>query len=403
MEAVKTKESNEVQQVQQNVSKQKNTMKLKTEFSKNNTLALKGIAIIMLMFRHLFKDNNAFKNYTVSFFPFGQALGVELSAFGKICVSIFAFLTGYGLMLSLKKLNEKYDFTNKQICKWTIGRIIKTLSGYWVIVVLSMIICQIIDGRTQTVLFNKGIINGIILTIVNFFGLTDLFGVTSFCSTWWYMRIALLFIISIPIFAKLFKKHGYLLVLASVVALPRILGWKYSNSSYIAFIFPVLLGMIFAEHNLMVKIANIKINKNNIVNKVFKLIIDTILIVVLYIIYNNLQENLFWEIRYGIIPVCLMCYLYEFYIDIPVLKHILQYLGKHSMNIFLIHSFIRAYYCRDFIYSQGNFIKIAAILLLCSLALSIAVDLFKKLIRYDKWINSLQCFVNKKIDKYIYE
>ena len=69
------------------------------------------------------------------------------------------------------------------------------------------------------------------------------------------------------------------------------------------------------------------------------------------------------------------------------------------MNIFLIHTFIREYYLGDFIYSFENWIEIVAILFIISLAISIVLELFKKLIRYDKLIKKLQNFAFITIDK----
>lgn len=371
----------------------------KIEFSKNNTLALKGIAIIMMMFHHCFLAAKRFKGYDVSFFPLNQGTVIEISLFFKICVSIFAFITGYGLMLSISKLLEKKETTGKEVGKWTIGRLIKTLSGYWIIVVLSLIICQLINGRTGSVLFKDGIVSGIVNVIMNLFGLCDLFGVKNLNSTWWYMSLAVLFIISIPIFAKMFKKYGYFVTLALVIALPRIIGWKFSVNTYISFLFPVLLGMICAEQNLLVKFANFKIiKKNKIADKVLKFIIETAIFVLLYMLYNNLKVDRFYEIMNGVIPMYIIMYFYEFYLDIPILKNILGFLGKHSMNIFLIHTFIRATYLENFIYSRGNFIVIAAVLLGLSLAISIILEFFKKLIRYDNLINKLIEVINRVID-----
>lgn len=362
----------------------------KKVFGKDNSLALKGIAIIMLMFHHCFRKASIFKGYSVSFFPLGQNATVEMALAFKICVSIFAFITGYGLMISLKKLNEKYEWTKKEIFNWEVTRLIKTLSGFWIIAIIAYIACQFLDGRTQVIFFKNGIVYGIIQMIINFFGLSNLFGTAEICSTWWYMSIAVMFIIVIPVFAKLFKKYNYLSILGVVVILPRILGWEYVNSSFISFLFPVLIGMICAEKNLLVKIANFKvINKNNVANKILKFILETALIIILAIIFINLPKEKFWEIRYGIIPFCLICYLYEFFIDLPVLKQVLKFLGKHAMNIFLIHTFLQAYYLKDFIYSFKNFALISIVLLLISLAISIALELIKKLIRYDKIIEKL--------------
>lgn len=369
----------------------------KFEFSKYNTLALKGIAIIMMMFHHCFYNKSKFKNFTVSFWPFKEEFVIDLSLTFKICVSIFVFITGYGLILSLKKLNSKYDWTKKEIIKWTANRLIKMLAGFWIIAIISYVTCQIIDGRTVKVFFKEGIAYGIIKLILNFFGMSDLFGTPNFNSAWWYMNVAVLFILSVPVFTKLFKKYNYVSILLLVIFIPRIIGWKYVNSCYISFLFPLLLGMIFAEKNLMVKIANFSINKNIYLNKILKLIIETVLIIILYKLYTELPREKFWEIRYGIIPIVLICYLYEFFLDLPILKNILIFLGKHSMNIFLIHEFIRTYYLTEWLYSFRNWIKIAIILLVISLLISIILELLKKVIRYDKLINKLQEIIEGRL------
>jgi len=363
---------------------------IKTEFNKNNTLSLKGIAIIMMLFHHLFRKEALFIDHNVSFFPFGQEFIVELSATFKICVSIFAFITGYGLLVSLKKLEVNYSWNQKQIGKWIGKRLLKTLSGFWVIALLTYTICQVIDGRTGQIFFKDNILYGAMQMILDFLGLSKLLGTATFAGTWWYMSIAILFIFSVPIFVKLFKKYGYTKTIIAVIVLPRIIGWKYVNSDYITFLFPLLLGIIFAQNNLMIKIANFKIHPNIYISKLLKFIIETVIIVFIYILYNELPVKLFWEIRYGIIPMCLICYLYEFFLDISILKIIFGFLGKHAMNIFLIHEIIRSYYLEDFIYSFRNFIKIGGILLLCSLVASMLIEIFKKLIQYNRLMDNLQ-------------
>lgn len=129
--------------------------------------------------------------------------------------------------------------------------------------------------------------------IINLFGLSSLFGLNNFNSTWWYMSLAVLFILSVPIFAKLFKKFGYTPVLLAVIAIPRIIGWDYDSNTYIAFLTPLLFGMIFAEKNLMVRIANFKLHKNEYVNKIVKFVIETIIIIGLFILYSEVQDKLF--------------------------------------------------------------------------------------------------------------
>ncbi len=134
--------------------RERKSLFLKKNFERNDTLQLKGIAIIMMLFHHLFGREALFKNYAISFFPLNKEFVVNMSLSFKICVSIFVFITGYGLTLSLKKLYEG-KVKNKHIFKWTSERLIKTLSGFWIIAILSYIICQIIDGRTGTIFFKE--------------------------------------------------------------------------------------------------------------------------------------------------------------------------------------------------------------------------------------------------------
>lgn len=370
----------------------------KTSFTNNNSLALKGVAIIMMMFHHCFREIHLFENFEVSFFPFSQNLIVDISDMFKICVSIFVFITGYGLTLSLKKIFKNYEWNKPQITKWIINRLIKLLSGFWFVAVLSYIVCEILNGKTSRTFFDDGITLGIINILINLLGLSNFFDTPNYAS-WWYMTIAVLYVLTLPLFLKFFKKYSYTAVLLGVVIFPRVIDWEYENSSYISFLFVLLLGVIFAENNLMVKLANIKIINNNTANKIIKFLIETFLLVVLVKICLVLPKSKFWEIRYGVIPVFVILYLYEYVVDVPLINKVLQYLGKHSLNVFLIHQFIRTNYLNDFVYSFKHFIIIGVVLLLTSLIVSIFIELLKKCLKYDLLINKLQNKVSCVLDK----
>lgn len=362
-------------------------------FSKNNSLALKGIAIIFMMFHHNFIPGRfADPIYDVSFWPLIADRVVRISLFFKICVSIFAFITGYGLMLSYKKISDTEKQNGKSIEKWIIQRLIKTLSGYWIIVALSLIICQIIDGRTFEIFFqNKNIYVGILEIILNFSGLGYILHIDLLNGTWWYMSNAVLFIVSIPLLYRLIKKHGYIITSIVLIAIPRILSLHLSTESYIAFIFAVFLGMICADKDLIVRVANFGISeKHKRISKIIKFIIETSIIILLYKVYYYIPISKYWEISFALIPMFIIFYSYEFVVEIPILKNVLEFLGKHSMNIFLVHTFIRAIYLEDFILKGKNFMIITLMVLLLSLVISILIEFFKKIIKYEKFINYIQ-------------
>lgn len=125
----------------------------KKEFNKKNTLAIKGIAIMLMIFHHTLREDYLWGDCKVSFYPLGKELVTNLCFLSKICVSMFAFLTGYGLTLSLKKLSSKYEWKRKEIYVWISNRIIKLISNFFIVAILAYIICQIIDGYTGQVFF----------------------------------------------------------------------------------------------------------------------------------------------------------------------------------------------------------------------------------------------------------
>ena len=93
----------------------------------------------------------------------------------------------------------------------------------------------------------------------------------------------------------------------------------------------------------------------------------------------------------GVIPVLIVYWSYEFVIGIPGIRQILQFIGKHSANIFYIHTFIRAVWLRDPTYSLGHAAVIWLFILVVSLALSILLGVVQKIIRFDKfsaWISN---------------
>lgn len=371
---------------------------MKKEFTKYNSLALKGIAIMMMLMHHCFWNKKLFYGYIVSFKPFSADFISQLSNTFKICVSIFAFISGYGLLLSYNKIKfSTKKNNNKETLKWIVNRLIKTLSGFWIIAILSYIICQFIDGLTQKVFFSNGIFFGTVNIITNFLGLSSLFNTSIFNDPWWYMSLAIIFILIVPIIVTINKKYGWHTTLLGVIMIPRVIGFE--NKSYLYFLFPMILGMLFADKNIIVKFANFKINKNKTINKCIKFIIETIILVYLYFLFQRMPKELFWEIKYAVIPAYFICYLYEFILDIPIIRNILQFFGKHSMNMFLVHEFIRTSYLTDWLYSFKYFGLIVIVLIVTSLLLSIIIEQFKKLIHYNKFIQKLTNLVINKIDQ----
>ena len=72
------------------------------KFSKDDTLCMKGIAILILFFHHNYLGPDRWLNSPISFYPFSQSQIMYIAKFLKICVGMFVFLTGYGMLASVK-------------------------------------------------------------------------------------------------------------------------------------------------------------------------------------------------------------------------------------------------------------------------------------------------------------
>ena len=86
------------------------------EISKETTAKIKGIAIILMIIHHFLAypfwliDGVNYPNVNI----LGENLNVWIECSTKICVSIFAFITGYG-----------YYLRNNQTIKYGIKKILK--------------------------------------------------------------------------------------------------------------------------------------------------------------------------------------------------------------------------------------------------------------------------------------
>lgn len=369
---------------------------MKNGLTKNDSLSIKGIAVLMLLFHHLFMSTDRFEGYTINFAPFSQDFIVNVAFLFKVCVSIFAFISGYGLLKSISKV----ELNRKNVLSWNITRLIKTMSGFWFVYTIVFIVTMLIDRLPISVYFsNENKLNGIAYIINDFLGLANLLNTPTLNSTWWYMSAAIVFILLVPVVYLISKKVGYLPIIVGICALPRLLKVGYPGGlNILTFTLPVIFGMVFADLNVFEKISE-RAPKNKIVAYIVHLLFfGGILIVGLFVPYMY-DRTVIWEVTYGVIPVVFICLFRYCIIRIPLIKNVLKFLGEHSMTIFLSHTFLQVNYLNSFIYSKEHFVAIFIVLILLSLALALVLDAIKKLVRFDKLTDLIARSINKEIDK----
>lgn len=377
-------------------------------FDKKDTLAIKGIAILFMIQHHGFLSADRFEGFTVDFFPFSQAAVVTFSNFLKICVGMYVFLSGYGLTISLKKYSSDYSLKGSQYKDFLYRRLWKLMTGFWVIYLLGFIISLIVTQRPIEVYFSKGVFTGIYSMLADITGLAYLFNTPTLNGTWWYMTLAIFIILVLPFIARLTKKHGPLLTILLCIFIPRIVSFYVqlqpdSKANISRWFFTAVLGVICAQYDLFARAKGFMITRNRIVSKLIKFVVLTGVLVLLYftrvMLHKKGYSSMAYELTDNIIPIFVVYYCYEFIVGIPGIRQIFVFLGKHSMNIFLLHTFIRQYLLREFVYSFRHFALVTLVVLVLSLAVSIVIELLKKLLRFNKLVE----FVDKKISAGVLE
>ena len=146
--------------------------------TQRDTNILKGIAIIAMLFHHIY----AFPPEGCG--PFGPIL-TFLGVLGKCCVAIFLFCSGYGLSIKFSKI-DKIVF--KTSVEFVSKRLLKFYSNYWFIFLIFVPIGVFAFNTPLTARYgeNVNIINRSLLDILG------LQGYNSYNITWWFNKLIIL-------------------------------------------------------------------------------------------------------------------------------------------------------------------------------------------------------------------
>ena len=352
-------------------------MEKKLRFTKQNTLAVKGIAVIFLLCYHCFSNEARLYGHTVDFWPLSQDMAMMISRCMVHCVGLFAFLSVYGLTLSMKKQYEQFQFSAHEATLFVFKRYVNLVLLFF----LPFCFCAGITLITGTSRYGSGIVWANILSaVMDIFCLGHLFGTQTMVATWWYLSLEVLLIVFLPFAVRLYKKYGWLIVM--MVLLPgSFLLEKHVHLTKYFFVVP--LAVCFADGQVLERLKGFAVVKNHVLNKLLKFLITTFLLICMVLLYDSSWGIQRFEFALnGLIPVTLIYWAYEFFIELPVIRQILEFLGKRSSDIFYTHTFVRAMWLTDVTYSFKHAFSIWLFLLGVSIGISFILDGLRKLFHY---------------------
>lgn len=345
--------------------------------SSKDTGIIKGVAICLMLWHHLFSN---------ALYSGGSSAVVFMAAVGKVCVSLFLLMSGYGLacqyskvIAGAKNLKERFVATTKFIAK----RYVKFYTGYWLIfLVFSAIGAGWLGASFESRYETDNILFPL---VVDFFGFM---GYHSYNITWWFNRAILLLYIAFPILFLLIRKIPYisLALVFGIMLVP--IPVSFVNEMTI-WMFPFFIGMLWA---MKVPQGYTITNKRK-----YLLLLPIVLILCCVLVY--FRQNRIIPYFSGIAVDGLLAFVISMLVimlirNLPIVNVVFSFLGKHSANMYMVHTFLFSYWFPQFIYAPKYAILIFLLLLLCSLAISLALEFIKT----KAGIYKLSDYVVRKID-----
>lgn len=212
----------------------------KTLFGKEESVMLAGIAILLMIWDHLFNYPSWYSPgvgwHSILGAP-GDLVTETLAKFGGICIQIFALISGYALFIT-----TSYDSSKKRR-----NKLVKFLGAYWLVFALFLIV-GVFNGETMPTTTE------LLYNMIGVNTYTDHIWVP-FC---WYVSFYIEFIVLCPLLLWAFRKGGWksdcLVCAILLLAVFLILKFRYESPVYtfLSSIYPILsvaAGILCAKYH----------------------------------------------------------------------------------------------------------------------------------------------------------
>ncbi len=329
-------------------------------FDKNVTNFCKGIAISIVVYFHLF-GNADIDSYT-AVIPFVRNI---LASYGNGRV-FFVLLTGYGF--GVQSLNKDVSYSKR-----ILPRLCKLYRSYWIVYACMFALFPImtLGANSLTAVYGTNPGEFVQHLVLDFLGLTHL--VYGFCSytlnqTWWYISLALVLILLLPLLCCCWDKwrwKSFVVVLLLAVMLPDV--------KYIEYIPAATLGVCLAGCNGFEKV-------NQKGNNILGVFVRVLILGVILAIWYQMRQNEWYPVLVDTLVAWAGCqFAFDVLSCIPVLRQVVCWVGKHSANIFYVHSFVCYYWPRT--YQLVHIIPVDLVIWIMTMALSIVISILVELLK----------------------
>ncbi len=315
-------------------------------FSKRNGNILKGIAILLMYLHHLF----GFPERIIepnAFIPISNSVDIEyyLASFGKICVSMFLFLSGMGLSIVGDKGRRYY-----------LNKVISFYKAYSIVFIIFISFGFIFFGS----------VNGNEFELISF--LKNVFLLNyDYNGEWWFAGVYLLCVIFTPL---LLRMGFFISILLSLISIVMYFSFHFISLNVNGLLNNFLLWQVaFVSGLFYYNVVNyLKINKFlcRIKDYSFTVLLIVISLIVVSFIYLKVYALIFFT------PV--FCVALSMLVNDSESKLclVLEWLGRKTLYMWLTHTFFCYYYFQGLVFLP----KYSILVYLNLILLTIPVCLF---------------------------
>lgn len=330
-------------------------MKKGSFISRQEAIMIQAIAALLMVFHHLFGFPERIDVPYIMLFDFG-AIHIEtiLSYFGRICISIFAFTSGYGLY----KLGEDASVCKGYRIVWK--QLKKFYTRFWGVCILFFPL-------------------GYALKVYPFDGMVLMKSVlglsTAFNAEWWYIGTYLGFLFLYPIICwvmrKLHEKAGKYSWIYAIIAfiLVSIIYSILPGKGFIGWLLCFMMGMAMVQYHVFETLYEILLKIGRIRYVLAACLLGGVFGVRIITNANCDYDYIFTPIFIFAILILLKSRVCE-----KSVNKVLHFIGKYSTYIWLTHTFFAYYYFQAFTYSVKYSSPIFVLCTVCSVVTGIVIE-----------------------------
>lgn len=349
-------------------------------FTKDHSLMLKGVMIMMLLFHHVFYGD-AVAEQGIILSTGRTDMFTVLVPYARLCLSGFAFITAYGVTCQMMACSGSI----REYLEICVNRLVKISASCLFVYVIAVTYKRLVVVQSVRDVYRDaaGVFHPLYM-VFDALGFADLLGTPMMNVTWWYFSYAILLVGSLPAIFMMYRKvRFFLFPLVMFVIDDSLVGIA-------------VLGVLFAYEDIFARMVMIVHKKVNFLWRGSIMAACLFGLVCSYSIVAKSRDSdmvMYWI--GAVYAAIVMMYLSK----VPVISTLLRCIGKYSATMFMTHTFIYMYFYKDFIYSFRRDYLIYGVLLGCSLATAIIIDTLRRLLRYDRLVSN----VNKKIAWFLRE